>query len=175
MVCESLAAGIQVFVPRKGGLDDFDEDGGMRIEPQPFGLLPARFHQDLNSVRPDLRDRLPPLPEKVEGEFRVRLVGQVSEVLALDRIDQVRAVLPEQAFVSSILEERFAYRTPGLQLLLLRVWTLPATAIVPDDDRTAGCRSWVDLPDAIDCDGAAAVLDDDEFARRTDAVRRAVT
>ena len=174
VVCESLAAGLQVFVPRKGGLDDFDEDGGLRIERRPLALLPARFHQDADTVRPDCRNRLPPLREKVEGEFRVTLLAQVAGALLLDRIEQVEAVMPEQAFVDAVLHERFAYRTPGLHLLLLRVWRLPSPAIVPDDDRTAGCRSWVELPDPIDPAGATPVIDCDEFQKRCDAVRAAI-
>ena len=170
VVCEALAAGLQVFVPRKGGLEDFDEgevddEGGLRGKARPFLLLPARFHQDLDTVRDDVRDRLPrPLPPKPDGQFCCRYVASVDREIALAHDDALPAITSLQAFEPRILEERFAYRTPGLTLLVLRVAKLAEPVLIDDDDTVAGCRSWVELPSPTALSASEPVLSDDAFA-----------
>ena len=61
------------------------------------------------------------------------------------------------------MQARFAYRTPGLFVLPVRVYRAPQAFEMPDTAEYAGCRSWVELDSELPTDGATPVLDDDAF------------
>lgn len=176
VVCESLGRGLQVFAPRKGGLEDFTDGNRTLITPdRPFLLLPSRFHQDLDQIRDGFRERLGEhLPNKQEGLFVARYAATIDHEVTLAEPAAIDRIASEQAFVNSVLQERFAYRTPGLKLLVLRVFQLSNAVTVPDDARTAGCKSWIELPQAESCE-AIPVLSDDQFSTRCDAIASALS
>jgi hypothetical protein len=58
------------------------------------------------------------------------------------------------------VRQRFAYRTPGLYVLSVRVFQAPQTFELPEASEYEGCRSWVELDRALPTDGAAPVLND---------------
>src|SRR5262249_24371557 len=64
---------------------------------------------------------------------------------------------------------RFAYRSPGLFVLPVRVYQAVAVEL-PDTPYYAGCKSWVELEQELPTTGSIPVLDDAEF----DDVRRSL-
>ena len=73
-------------------------------------------------------------------------------------LDDLR--LPNLATVQA----RFLYRSPGLFVLLARVYRVPEPFDIADNDYYAGCRSWVELETELSTEGATPVLDDAAFA-----------
>ena len=170
VVCEALGRGLQTFVPRKGGIDDLADAETLAIPQRPFLLLPARFHETLDNLRPPILAALQShLPTKIEGQFQARYAAQVEREVFLETDSRIEAVAEHQAFDASVLQERFDYRTPGLHLLLLRVYQLSDAVFVPENEQTGGCRSWIELPQPHPCE-ARPVLSDDAFEARVEAV-----
>ena len=164
IVCESLGRGFQSVVPRKGGIDDFDDADTLQIPKRAFLLLPARFHDHTENVQPTFASALADhLPQKFEGQFQARYGAVVIRELFLSDKSQLVDVEPMQAFTQSILDERFEYRSPGLHVLLLRVYRLRDAIFVPDDERTGGCRSWIELPEPHATE-SVPIISDETFA-----------
>jgi len=80
-----------------------------------------------------------------------------------------RAVLSQlsgrHVWSEATVEQRFQYRTPGLFVLLVRVYRRPAPIVIADSPHFAGCKSWVDLPSPLSTHGLQPVLDDAKFDR----------
>ena len=166
VVCASLGSGQQTIILRKGGIDEGRD--GFRVSHGEFWLLPTRFHQDPAQLIPEAR----PLWEKTQsnqspsGKFLVDLfavVQSVCEVLdetALDRLSGLHILSAET------LQQRYHYRRPGLFVLTVRTYRVPAAYQVADSSYIAGCKSWVELPEQFSTAGATPVLDDATFAQR---------
>ena len=170
VVCAALAQARQSLILRKGGIHEGDE--GFRVEHREFWLLPTAFHQQPEAIVPEAQ----PLIEEVRstqppaGHFHIRLyavVDQVFHVAAVDRLVRLAGmhILSEQTLL-----HRFHYREPGLFVLAVRVYALPNAVDVIDSPYIAGCRSWVELPQALDTGGAVAVLSEEEFRQRVQTV-----
>ena len=61
------------------------------------------------------------------------------------------------------VEKRFAYRTPGLHVLTVRVHKIPTPHEIADTPHYQGCRSWVELDEPLSTEGAVPVLSDKDY------------
>lgn len=166
MVCAALGSGQQTILLRKGGIDEGRE--GFRVSHSEFWLLPTRFHQSPEQLVCDAR----PLWEQTQrnqpasGQFLVDLfavvhsVFEVRDEAALDRLSGMHILSAET------LHQRYHYRRPGLFVLTVRTYRMPAAYHVVDSPYIAGCKSWVELPEQFLTAGTAPVLDDATFAQR---------
>jgi len=64
----------------------------------------------------------------------------------------------------STVRQRFAYRTPGLFVLAVRVYQAPAVTERADTPKYQGCKSWVHLDRALPTVGSTPVLSDERYA-----------
>ena len=58
---------------------------------------------------------------------------------------------------------RFVYRSPGLYVLMVRVYRARQVTELPNTGSYAGCRSWVELERELFTEDAVPVLNDAEF------------
>ena len=61
------------------------------------------------------------------------------------------------------VRKRFAYRSPGLAVLTVRVYRVPQAREVPDRPEYQGCHSWVTLREELSVEGSSPVLDDASY------------
>ena len=170
IVCEALGRGLQTVAIRKGGIEDLDDAERLQIPERPFLLLPARFHEGEMPVHLGFRERLRDhLPRRFEGQFQVHYGATVVSETFVESADALVRLAPLQAFTEDELRKRFAYRTPGVHVLTLRAYRLRDAIFVPDSPETAGCRSWIELPEPHACE-SVPVLTDDTFAEQAAAV-----
>lgn len=162
VVCAALGSGKQSLILRKGGVEDGAE--GIRIEKPEFWLYPTYLHQGEQSVRegevgssPSKSD--PPKSEKVRIQYYavVERAEFIATEVALARLQKFHI------WTSSTIVQRFHYRTPGLWSMIVRIYGLERPYEVPQSAEMAGCRTWVELPEAISTAGLKPVLGDPEF------------
>jgi hypothetical protein len=166
VVCAALRSGRQTIILRKGGIDEGRE--GFHVEHNEFWLLPTRFHQDPLHLTADAQ----PLWQQVQdeqpppGKFFVNLYAVVEAVYelrdeaALDQLNGLHILSAET------VRQRFHYRRPGLFVLAVRTYHVPAAYEVADSPYIAGCKSWVELPQALATAGVMPVLDEEAFAEQ---------
>jgi len=171
VVCAALAAGRQTILLRKGGIDE--GPGGFRPEHSEFWLLPTRFHQRADELTSDAA----PLLEDVERSAPPVGVVQLGLYAVVDRVDYVEdeqrfaAIKGLHVLAPPTVSERFAYRSPGLYVVTVRVHRRDEPFEISDAPHFAGCHSWVDLRNKLPTGGLTPVLDDAEFRRRAELVR----
>lgn len=145
---------------RKGGIDE--ESGAFALEHTRFWLLPTFTHQQRDGVTEEAR----PLLEYVEANRPPAGVLRLTHWAEVTGIYQVQDEMPARLLAhlhlwsDETVRKRFAYRTPGLNVLTVRVYRTPQAQEVPDRPEYEGCHSWVELQESLPVEGSVPVLDD---------------
>lgn len=157
-VCERLARGEIVLLLRKGGVAE--QRDGFRAGRREFFLFPTRFHER----------GLPP-PEAVDLE----LYAEAVDDLHVQDLGRLRRLEGMHALSWGDVERRFHYgKAPGLHALVLRARRLAQPRRVENARAYDGCASWVELERELEIGPAEAVLDDEAFRARREAIRAAL-
>ena len=165
VVVESLAAGKQILLLRKGGL--YERHGKFSTEPTEFFFFPTYVHQMEQGVVREAAAELQAAlrNQPVEGQLVIAHYATVADVQWLDSPERVKALAGLHCWTPETVEKRFIYKTPGLYLFVLRVHQLPQPHRLSMRKRYAGCRSWVELDESLSTDGANPVLDEQTFTK----------
>ena len=174
VVLGQLGKGDQVILPRKGGI--LEQKRGFSVEHREFFLFPTYIHESEEELIPPIRGELaqavrgsaPPDEVWLDYYATVEEAFWIGELSLLGKLDGLHAL------TWSAAEDRFHYRRPGLSVLALRVFRLPATLRIPNTPRYNGCVSWVELDALLPTEGATPVLADHAFAVKLGAVRAAL-
>ncbi len=163
VICQALADGKQSLLLRKGGIAE--SGGDFQLEHTRFWLYPTYNHQQRTGIKPDAI----PLLEQVEkekppsGTIRLSHFAEVAGVYHLHQLAGVLLLEHKYLWSEETVRQRFAYRTPVLYLLPVRVYRAAQVVDLADAAYYAGCRSWVKLEEELPSEGATPVLDDAAF------------
>lgn len=174
VVCAALARGRQSLIVRKGGIHEGRD--GFRVEHREFWLFPTRFHQQPDEIVPDAR----PLLDQVAadqppvGTIRISHYAAVAEVIRIEDESLLPRLTGLHVLSGETVHDRFHYRQPGLFVLPVRVYRREHAIELPDAKHFAGCRSWVDFPEAFPTAGLEPVLADAAFDAELERIRASV-
>jgi hypothetical protein len=163
VICRALADGRQALVLRKGGISE--EDDTFAVDHTRFWLYPTYTHQQAASLKPEgqtlLKDVEADRPPR--GVVRLTHWAEAQGVFQLHNLVAALRLDPLHLWTITAVQSRFAYRTPGLYALPLRVWRAPEAIELPETPHYAGCKSWVNLERELPTAGSTPVLDDAAF------------
>jgi hypothetical protein len=160
VICRALAEGKQSLLLRKGGIDE--TSGAFQLEHTRFWLLPTWTHQQ----RGEIVEAARPLLEGVEAERPPAGVLRLTHWAEVTGVYQVGGLMPALMLAhlhllsDDAVRKRFAYRSPGLNVLSIRVQRVAQAHEVADRPEYQGCHSWVELHEALSTEGSVPVLDD---------------
>ena len=139
--CAALASGRQSILLRKGGIA---EEGGRFVPEHPaFWLYPTALHQDQQGLRAEFAGPPPAAgPGTVVGLSILAVVGVVAYLDRPEALDELREF---HVWTDETVHRRFAYRTPGLWVLGVRVFLAPDPWPLLVTAEQVGCKSWVAL------------------------------
>jgi hypothetical protein len=163
VICQALADGKQALLLRKGGIDE--AAGVFALEHTRFWLLPTYTHQQHDGI---VENALP-LLQYVEANRPAAGVLRLTHWAEVTGVYDVRDEMPARLLAhlhlwsDATVRKRFAYRSPGLHVLTVRVYRAPAAQQVPDRAEYEGCHSWVTLDTALPVAGSTPVLSDDAY------------
>ncbi len=173
VICQALATGQQALILRKGGLAE--DSGEFRLEHKRFWLFPTYTHQQAAGIRPEGL----PLLEQAERARPAAAVIPLSHFAEVTGVYRLRELLPAlllghlHYWSEETIRQRFAYRTPGLLVLAVRVYRAAAVTELPNCPAYEGCRSWVELDRELPTADATPVLSDkamEDLHRSLDAL-----
>jgi len=162
-ICRALTLGRQSLIVRKGGIAETGDT--FRLEATRFLLYPTFVHQQDTGLQPAAAEILgavkadQPRPGRVRFEAWAEVTG----------VYQIREALPAHLIAhlhlwsDEAINKRFHYRQPGLNVLAVRVYRLPAAVEIDEDDDYRGCKSWVSLKAAVSMVDSTPVLNDAHF------------
>lgn len=178
VLCALIGAGRHSVLLRKGGLREprgAAAGGAFAAEHRRFFLLPTYFHLREPGRAGDLAPEATALAEEVLAAAppagRLRL-GVFAEVVATREVGdraRLRALAGAHGLSDACVDARFAYRRPGLVVMVLRAWRLEQEIEIQDRSEYAGCHSWVDLAGPL-AGAAVPALTDEEHAARVAAI-----
>jgi hypothetical protein len=166
IVLKALSDGRQILLLRKGGL--IEKNARFAVEHSEFFIYPTYLHQQRNGIIPAAREDLErllasPPPEEYVILSHYAVMQNTFRIADLDRLQRLAVF---HLFNAEEVQRRFFYgKTPGIHLLLLRIYQLPKPFRLTVRPHYAGCRSWVDLEEELPTAGCRPVLDDDAFDR----------
>jgi hypothetical protein len=163
VVCRALAEGRQALILRKGGIAE--TGGQFTPEHNRFWLYPTYAHEHLAGIKPEAAGLLgaseaerPPA-----GTLRLTHFATVSGVYYVQQLFGALLLDDLHIWSEATVRQRFAYRSPGLYVLPVRVYRAAAPIELPERPEYAGCRTWVDLERDLPTEGATPVLSDAAF------------
>jgi hypothetical protein len=171
VICRALLQGRQSLILRKGGIAE--TGGEFRPEHDRFWLFPTWVHQQEQGIVPGFRDLLEEVQahRPPEGVVRLEAWVDVAGVHRVDHLEEVLALAGLHGWSEETVRARFHYRTPGLYVLLVRVFRLEHPVDLPDTPDYAGCRTWVPLEQTVEAIGQP-VLSAEAFQEYVDQVAR---
>lgn len=182
VLCALVGAGRHSVLLRKGGIREprpAGQDGSFAAEHRRFWLLPTYFHlrepgregdlaPEARALAPELLAAAPPA-----GRLRLELFAEVEAVREVAARERLRPLAGAHGLSEACVDARFAYRRPGLVVLILRAWRVRQAIEVADRAEYAGCVSWVHL-EATLAGEAEPVLSDADHAARVAAIEAAL-
>jgi len=163
VICRALEQGKQTIIFRKGGL--VEPDGGFGVKHKRFWLYPTYLHQQEAGIKPEFTPLLneSEAGKPAPGNIHLSHFAEVTAVYQLH--DMVGALLlsPLHIYSEETVHARFRYRSPGLFVLLLRVYRAGKSLVLAESEAYAGCKSWVELDHPLPTEGRSPVLTNDKF------------
>ena len=161
ILVDAIGKGEQILLVRKGGIAD--PAGGFQLKRREFFLYPTREHQKEELVRPEFTQRLrSAAPESGRVPMQVyagvALQKEVKDLSQLSHLQKYHLWSPE------FFEQRKNYK-PELpsQVLVVRAYVLRKPVLHAVRPEEVGCKSWVDLSEAIPLEGSEPVWDNRRF------------
>ena len=170
-VVTALGKGTQFLLFRKGGISD--EGGEFTVEERDFLLYPTFEHQKTQLLKPEFTPLVGKNPNP--GFVQISSWARVEKILLADSAELPARFFGNHIWNQSYVDMRLNYKPEKpLYLLALRVFRLPEPVVFEETASYVGCRSWVDLEEAIATNGSLPVIDDAEFAEKLRQFSRVV-
>lgn len=175
VIVDALGRGDQIIILRKGGISE--GRGGFQVGHPRFLFFPTLFHQQRESVLPAAQRRFDQIAPHLPPPERLRLEW-FAEVVAWRSLDSLAAagrLRGQHVWRDEVIAQRFDWGiTKNIFALAIRVFRLPGAVELPMLPEYGGCKSWIELAEDIDPNGATPVLDDHRFAAKLNAFHRAL-
>src|SRR5262245_18624907 len=164
VICAALAQGKQTLILRKGGIAE--QSGDFQVEQQRFWLFPTYTHQQRTGVIAGAAPLLDEV-EKTKPHAGMIRLSHWAEVMGIYHVhDELPALMLAHLhqWSEATVRQRFAYRSPRLFVLAVRVYRAPIMTELADTPEYQGCKSWVHLERGLPTAGSTPVLSDERFA-----------
>jgi len=165
-VVNALLDGAQTVLVRAPGLEPRGYDGR-------FALYPAYSHQRRDRYSPRYERYYHVSRAKPDAGIPVRGVARVVAEHTLQP-DDLPGLAPHYVYSADGLRDKYQFDDGAARLLVVRVERLAEPRLVEERDTYRGCRTWIDLDEAVELGPSTPVFDDAAFAERRAAVRDAI-
>ncbi len=159
----ALERGDTALVVRKGGI----REKVFAVPSRRFLLLPGYEHQRPELIKPEFRHVMDEIPDLTDdGPLRFSSFAEVHSAYEISEPESLEAIDPHHMWTPEYAESRFKWRPKKpLTVLVLRTYLLPETVELPFREEYGGCKSWIELTDAVSVEGSRPALDDEGFER----------
>ncbi|HET7272704.1 MAG TPA: DUF1802 family protein [Rubrobacter sp.] len=159
----ALERGETALVVRKGGI----REKAFAVPRTRFLLLPGYEHQRPDLLKPEYRELMQEIPTLTDdGPLRFSSFAEVEGAYEVSEAEELAALDTYHMWTPEYAESRFKWRPKKpLTVLVLRTYLLPKTVELPYRDVYGGCKSWIELHDAVSVEGVRPALSDEDFDR----------
>lgn len=175
IIVDALGRGEQIVILRKGGISE--GRGGFQASQPEFLLFPTQFHQQRESVLPEIQARYEPLAAQFPpaGILRLEYFARVAEARKLDSLAAVESLRGQHVWRDEVIAERFDWgKEQAIFALAIRVYRLPQAVDMAMMPAYGGCKSWIELEPDVTVDGGVPVLSEVDFTAKLECFRNAL-
>jgi len=171
---EALEQGETIVLLRKGGIRE--AGGKFAIAHAQVLLYPTDEHQRPHWLKAPYASRVEFVPSGWHpSTVPITAWASITDVLPMDGTDRLAALLPFHIWNEDFVAERLRWKPDQpLHVLLLRVYRLRQPRTLDFIPAYGGCKSWIELAEAIVIADSTPVLSDQAYAERVAAVRGVV-
>jgi len=157
----ALERGETALVVRKGGI----REKAFAVPQTRFLLLPGYEHQRPELLKPEYRSLMDDIPDLTDdGPLRFSSFVEVAGAYEVSEAEELAALDPHHMWTLEYAESRFKWRPKKpLTVLVLRTYLLPETVELPYREEYGGCKSWIELGEAVSVEGARPAISDERF------------
>ena len=158
---EALERGETALVVRKGGI----REKAFAVPRTRFLLLPGYEHQRPELLKNDYRSLMDEIPDLTDdGPLRFSSFAEVEGAYEVSEAEELAALDPHHMWTPEYAGSRFKWRPKKpLTVLLLRTYLLQEPVELAYRDEYGGCKSWIELGEAVSVEGAQPALSEDDF------------
>ena len=168
-VCAALASGRQSILLRKGGIAE--PTGDFQVQSNWFWLYPTYVHQQQNQLRETEWLEKCEIFKAQPKKIRFFHLAEVVETYHLMNLDILEKLEPFHVLSKECISSRFAYRNPGLTLMLVKTHEISKPVEIDETPFYLGCKSWVNLESPLDASAIFPVLSSDKFSAELKKIR----
>ena len=170
----ALEQGETIVLLRKGGIRE--TGGKFTLAHDRVLLYPTYEHQRSHLVKQQYADAITPVEAGWHPEtVRIGSWAMVTDQFQVSDAATLTALLPFHIWNEVFVAERLHWKpSQPVEVLLLRVYTLPQPQLIAYEPAYGGCKSWLDLTEAIALGGSATVLEDAAYRDRCGQIQAIV-
>jgi hypothetical protein len=172
---EAMAKGDQVLLLRKGGIHEDGKD--FRVIHREFLFYPTYLHQKEDLLQPAYQPVLRKLLEQPQDNDRITFSywARAEELLEISEQEKVDNLEPHHIWTTAYAQSKLHWKPMlPMSVLFLRIYKLEQPATVPYLPEYGGCTSWVEVLSDVNLGRMEPVLNDAEFQRRCDDIKRSL-
>ncbi|MDJ0843128.1 DUF1802 family protein [Crocosphaera sp.] len=171
---KALEEGNTILLLRKGGIKEIS--GRFDVSYNPVLLYPTYEHQKSHLLKSDyaaLVDTVPsgwhPETITISSWANITNIFQVTDCLIIEQL------YPYHIWTENFIKERFNWKPKQpLFMLFLRVFLLPETVTIPYQATYGGCRSWIELNQAISLLKSHPVISEDNYNQNVEKISKII-
>ena len=172
---EAMAKGDQVLLLRKGGIHEDGKD--FRVIHREFLFYPTYLHQKEDLLQPAYQPALRKLLEQPQDNDRITFSywARAEDLLEISEQEKVDNLKPHHIWTTAYAQSKLHWKPMlPMSVLFLRIYKLEQPATVPYLPEYGGCTSWVEVLSDVNLGRMEPVLNDAEFQRRCDDIKRSL-
>ncbi|MEP6486399.1 DUF1802 family protein [Microcoleus vaginatus GB2-A3] len=170
----ALEQGQTIVLLRKGGIRE--QAGQFNVTDKQVLLYPTFEHQQPDLLKPEFAPQVKTVESGWHPEvIRIGSWVEITDVFLVAWEPAITALFPYHIWNESFVSDRLKWKqNQPIYILLLRAYRLAEIREIPYIPEYGGCRSWIDLADAISLEGSQAVLSDREYIERSSEIRNLI-
>ena len=171
----ALGQGEQILLLRKGGINEDGRD--FRVLYPEFLLYPTFEHQKEDLLKERYHPDLHHVLSQTRGTDTITFPhwARVEEVIELTAQEKVDVLSPYYIWTQDYAQKRLHWKPRHpLSIMLLRMYRLDEPKSVPYLPYYGGCKSWVELSQAVPIGHLTPVLTEEEFRSKVNEIKGAL-
>ncbi|BAY18883.1 hypothetical protein NIES21_47370 [Anabaenopsis circularis NIES-21] len=170
----ALESGKTIMLLRKGGIHE--QNGRFQVAHEQVLLYPTFEHQQSFLLKSEYADLVCPVTPGWHPEtVRIGSWAEITDILPISEESTVNALLPFHIWNEHFICDRLKWKPrQPLYIILLRTYKIPKVKEIPYLPQYGGCKSWIDLAQLINIEGATPVLSDSHYSAIVKEIRTIV-
>jgi hypothetical protein len=166
----ALTAGETIVLLRKGGIRE--QTRRFAIAHAQVWLYPTYEHQQPQLLKAPYATQVEPVASGWHPTtVPITALATITAVAQITASADLLALQPDHIWQESFARDRLAWKPQQpLSVLFLQVAQLPQPEILPYDATYGGCRSWLELAQAIETQAARLVMSEAEYQQKFEAI-----